>query len=58
MKPKIDGSDLIVSSKDVTEPIAVRYAYTVHPVGCNLYNGLAGFAVQHVWVLIIISGRF
>lgn len=35
---KIDGSDLIVSSKDVTEPIAVRYAYTQYPVGCNLYN--------------------
>jgi sialate O-acetylesterase len=35
---KIDGSDLIVSSKDVTEPIAVRYAYTQHPIGCNLYN--------------------
>ncbi len=35
---KIDGKDLIVSSKDVTEPTAVRYAYTEHPVGCNLYN--------------------
>jgi sialate O-acetylesterase len=35
---KIDGSDLIVSAKDVKEPIAVRYAYTQHPVGCNLYN--------------------
>lgn len=35
---RIDGSDLIVSSKDVTEPVAVRYAYTQHPVGCNLYN--------------------
>ena len=35
---KINGSDLIVSNKDVSEPIAVRYAYTQHPVGCNLYN--------------------
>lgn len=35
---KIDGSDLIVSSKDVSEPVAVRYAYTEHPAGCNLYN--------------------
>lgn len=34
----IDGSDLIVSSKEVSEPIAVRYAYTQNPVGCNLYN--------------------
>lgn len=38
MKPKIDGSDLILSSKEVTDPTAVRYAYTVNPVGCNLYN--------------------
>jgi len=35
---RIDGSDLIVSSKGVSEPIAVRYAYTNHPVGFNLYN--------------------
>ncbi|MBT8038248.1 MAG: sialate O-acetylesterase [Verrucomicrobiae bacterium] len=34
----IDGSDLIVSSKEVREPTAVRYAYTQHPIGCNLYN--------------------
>ena len=35
---KIDGSDLIVSSQEVSEPLAVRYAYTVNPAGCNLYN--------------------
>lgn len=35
---KIDGSDLIVSSNEVAEPVAVRYAYTQFPVGCNLYN--------------------
>jgi len=35
---KIDGSDLIVSSKEVAEPVAVRYAYTQFPVGSNLYN--------------------
>ena len=35
---KTDGPDLLVSSKEVTEPIAVRYAYTQHPAGCNLYN--------------------
>lgn len=35
---KIVGSDLIVSSKEVTDPIAVRYAYTQYPIGCNLYN--------------------
>lgn len=35
---KISGSDLIVSSKEVNDPIAVRYAYTQYPIGCNLYN--------------------
>jgi sialate O-acetylesterase len=35
---KIEGSELVVSSKDVTEPIAVRYAYTQHPTGSLLYN--------------------
>ncbi len=35
---KIDGSDLIVSSKEVKEPVAVRYAYTQHPKGNLLYN--------------------
>jgi sialate O-acetylesterase len=34
----IDGSDLIVSSAEVKNPIAVRYAYTGYPLGCNLYN--------------------
>jgi sialate O-acetylesterase len=35
---KIDGSELLVSSKQVKEPIAVRYAYTQHPSGHLLYN--------------------
>ena len=35
---KIDGSELIVSSKEVAEPIAVRYAYTQQPMGNLLYN--------------------
>jgi sialate O-acetylesterase len=35
---KLDGLDLLVSSNKVKEPIAVRYAYTQFPVGCNLYN--------------------
>jgi len=29
---------VVVSAKDVGEPVAVRYAYTQHPAGCNLYN--------------------
>ncbi len=35
---KIEGSDLIVSCKDVKAPVAVRYAYTQHPCGNLLYN--------------------
>lgn len=35
---KIEGSELVVSCKDVKEPIAVRYAYTQHPTGNLLYN--------------------
>ena len=35
---KIDGSDLIVSSSKVKQPLAVRYAYTQHPKGNLLYN--------------------
>ena len=35
---RIDGSDLLVASESVKEPIAVRYAYTNYPIGCNLYN--------------------
>ena len=35
---KLDGTNLLVSSKDVMDPVAVRYAYTQYPLGCNLYN--------------------
>lgn len=35
---KIDGVELVVSSKEVAEPVAVRYAYTQHPQGNLLYN--------------------
>ena len=35
---KIDGAELIASSKDVAQPVAVRYAYTQHPKGNLLYN--------------------
>jgi sialate O-acetylesterase len=35
---KLDGADLIVSSDQVKEPVAVRYAYTQYPTGFNLYN--------------------
>jgi sialate O-acetylesterase len=35
---KIDGTTLLISSPDVPQPVAVRYARTQDPVGCNVYN--------------------
>ena len=37
----IDGDTVVVESSAVTEPLAVRYAWSANPT-CNLYNG-AGF---------------
>jgi len=34
----IDGDTVVVSSASVPEPTAVRYAYSMNPEGCNLYN--------------------
>ena len=35
----IDGDGVVVTAKDVAEPVAVRYAYRANPMGdCNLYN--------------------
>jgi sialate O-acetylesterase len=34
----IDGETVVVKSKDVANPVAVRYAYSMNPVGANLYN--------------------
>ena len=34
---RIDGNDVVVSSKEVVNPIAVRYAWATNPV-CNLNN--------------------
>jgi len=34
---KIDGDSVVVSSSEVSEPVAVRYAWADNPV-CNLYN--------------------
>jgi sialate O-acetylesterase len=36
---RIDHDTLLVSSRDVAEPAAVRYAWDNYPEGCNLYNG-------------------
>jgi sialate O-acetylesterase len=34
----IDGQTVVVSSPDVKEPVAVRYAFSMNPEGANLYN--------------------
>jgi sialate O-acetylesterase len=34
----IDGSTVLVSSTNVPAPVAVRYAFSMNPDGCNLYN--------------------
>lgn len=34
----IDGKTVVVSSPEVTKPVAVRYAFAANPAGCNLYN--------------------
>jgi sialate O-acetylesterase len=36
---RIEGEEVVVSSPEVSEPVAVRYAWANNPVGCNLYNG-------------------
>lgn len=35
---KIDGTTILVSSKDVPAPVAARFAWAANPA-CNLYNG-------------------
>ncbi|MCX6880344.1 MAG: hypothetical protein NTW21_42035 [Verrucomicrobia bacterium] len=34
----IDGKTVVVSSPQVAKPVAVRYAFSTNPEGCNLYN--------------------
>ncbi len=34
----IDGKDVVVKSPDVSNPVAVRYAFSMNPAGANLYN--------------------
>ena len=35
---KIEGETVLVSSPQVANPVAVRYAWADNPEGCNLYN--------------------
>jgi sialate O-acetylesterase len=34
----IDGDTVVVSNPAVPKPVAVRYAFSINPEGCNLYN--------------------
>jgi len=34
----IEGKTVVVSSPGISKPVAVRYAFTWNPDGCNLYN--------------------
>ena len=36
---RIDGNTVIVSSPQIKQPVAVRYAWAINPAGSNLYNG-------------------
>jgi len=35
---RIDGPTVVVSSPEVPQPVAVRYAFSMNPEGANLYN--------------------
>ena len=35
---RVEGDSVVVNSPQVTEPVAVRYAWAENPQGCNLYN--------------------
>jgi sialate O-acetylesterase len=37
-KAEINGDTLVISNDAVTDPVAVRYAWSNNPVGCDLYN--------------------
>ncbi len=34
----IDGDKVVITSPEVPHPVAVRYAFSMNPEGCNLYN--------------------
>jgi len=43
---KIDGDTVIVSSAEISAPVAVRYAWVNFPDGCNLFNAAGLPAAQ------------
>ncbi len=42
---KIDGESVIVSSPQISKPVAVRYAWADNPDGANLFNAAGLSAV-------------
>jgi sialate O-acetylesterase len=44
----IEGDTVVVTSKDVPEPVAVRYAYSMNPKGPKLYN-IEGLPASGFW---------
>ena len=59
---KIEGEPVVVSSPQVVDPAAVRYAWDNYPEGCNLYNseGLpaAPFRTDHWDTMPPIAAQF
>ncbi|MGB0422647.1 MAG: hypothetical protein ACPGL0_15960, partial [Limisphaerales bacterium] len=56
----IEGASIVVSSKEIEEPVAVRYAWADNPEGCNLYNqeGLPASPFRtDDWPGITVGGR-
>ena len=37
-KAEIEGESVVVSSPEVPKPVAVRYGFSMNPLGANLYN--------------------
>ena len=59
---KIEGNTILVSSPQVSSPVAVRYAWADYPEGCNLYNGAgfpaAPFRTDHWDALTPVAAEF
>ncbi|MBS1792504.1 MAG: sialate O-acetylesterase [Acidobacteria bacterium] len=60
-RAEISGNTVVVSSPDVKNPVAVRYAWADAPVDANLFNG-AGFPASSFrtddWPPVTLGGRF
>ena len=52
----IDGEAVLVSSEEVSEPVAVRYAWAANPEGANLVNG-AGLAMSTMDLIKLHGGE-